>query len=110
MARLLSFYICSISANTFYLFACLILGHQARFVPTLVLERLRVVGEAAAAPKKSMSGSFGAEAAEVVDADEGINSPKVRQTQTTCVRRGAWCVFCLVFLFFVCTMICCDNS
>lgn len=53
--------------------------HQARFVPTLVLERLRAVGEAAAVPKKqSTSGSFDAEAAEVVDVDEGANLPKVR--------------------------------
>lgn len=49
---------------------------QARFVPTLVLERLRAVGEAAAVPKKSLSGGLDA-AAVAVDAAEGINSPKV---------------------------------
>lgn len=54
---------------------------QARFVPTLVLERLRAVGEAAAVPKKSLSGGIestgavtAAAAAAVV---EGCNSPQV---------------------------------
>lgn len=49
---------------------------QARFVPTLVLERLRAVGEAAAVPKKSISGGVDTTVA-ADDAAEGINSPKV---------------------------------
>lgn len=48
-------------------------GTMARFVPTLVLERLRTEGEAALASQSS-----GAGAAEVVaDAPEGANVPKV---------------------------------
>lgn len=49
---------------------------QARFVPTLVLERLRAAGEAAAVPKKSLSGGVETTAM-AVGADEGVNSPKV---------------------------------
>lgn len=61
---------------------------QARFVPTLVLERLRAVGEAAAVPKKpSMEGSD--TAAMAVDAAEGINSPKVGSS----VRAYIVCLF-----------------
>lgn len=61
-------------------------GHQARFVPTLVLERLRAVGEAAAVPKKSPSGSLDAGAAEAVDADERANFPKVRSMACAILR------------------------
>lgn len=50
-------------------------GTMARFVPTLVLERLRNLGEAAMANKQSSS----AEPEEKGDADraDGANSPKV---------------------------------
>lgn len=45
-------------------------------MPTLVLERLRAVGEAAAVPKKPLSGGADAAATEA-DAEERVNSPKV---------------------------------
>eukprot|EP00903_Cladosiphon_okamuranus_P010785 g10191.t1 len=50
-------------------------GTMARFVPTLVLERLKAVGEAAAVPKKSLSGGVD-KVATAVDKEEGINAPK----------------------------------
>ncbi|CAM9560871.1 unnamed protein product, partial [Ectocarpus sp. 13 AM-2016] len=53
-------------------------GTMARFVPTLVLERLRAVGQAAAVPKKSISGGVDVAVA-TDDAVEGINSPKAHE-------------------------------
>lgn len=48
-------------------------GTMARFVPTLVLERLRSEGEAAMASKSSGAGAVDV----VTDAPEGANVPKV---------------------------------
>ncbi|CAN0120172.1 unnamed protein product [Ectocarpus sp. 4 AP-2014] len=53
-------------------------GTMARFVPTLVLERLRAAGQAAAVPKKSISGGVDA-AVGADDAVEAINSPKAHE-------------------------------
>lgn len=64
-------------------------------MPTLVLERLRALGEAAAVPKKSLSGGVDT-AATVVNAEEGTDSPKVRVAgaKPTTVQRPLCCRRC----------------